>query len=177
MSVEPFANCFPSVGANCFVAENAVVIGDVHIGALSSVWFGAIVRGDVNFIRIGSRTNIQDGSLIHVTRKTFPTHIGDGVTVGHRAMLHGCTLMDGSFVGMSATVMDGAVVESGGWLAAGALLAPAKRVPPGEIWAGVPAKFLRYLTREEAEYIQASSDNYVALANEYRAASRTGNLG
>ena len=166
----PYRNTLPTIAPDVFIAPGAVVIGDVHIGAKSNVWFGCVIRGDVNYIRIGDRTNIQDGSVIHVTRKTGPTIIGSGVTIGHSVLLHACTLEDDCFIGMHSTVMDGAVVESGGWLAAGALLPPGKRVPKGQIWAGNPAKYLRDLKDGEITFIPISSQNYVELGAEYLAA-------
>jgi carbonic anhydrase/acetyltransferase-like protein (isoleucine patch superfamily) len=159
----------PTISPQAFIAPGAAVIGDVEIGADSGVWFGCVIRGDVNIIRIGSRTNIQDGTVIHVTRETGPTHIGSNVTIGHSVLLHACTLEDDSFVGMHATVMDGAVVESGAMVAAGALVTPGKRIPKGQIWAGNPAKFFRVLTKEEQEFIPISADNYVKHAREYLA--------
>ncbi len=163
----PFRSILPTIAPDAFIAPGAVVIGDVHIGKESNVWFGCVIRGDVNYIRIGDRTNIQDGSVIHVTRKTGPTLIGSGVTIGHSVLLHACTLEDNCFVGMHATIMDGAVVESGGWVAAGALVPPGKRVPKGQIWAGNPAKYLRDLKDGETSFIPVSSQNYVELAREY----------
>lgn len=165
----PFRGILPTIAPDAFIAPGAVVIGDVHIGSGSNVWFGCVIRGDVNYIRIGSRTNIQDGTVIHVTRQTGPTLIGSGVTIGHSVLLHACTLEDDSFIGMHSTVMDGAVVESGGWLAAGALLPPGKRVPRGQIWAGNPARYLRDLKPSETSFIAISAQNYVELAQEYRA--------
>ncbi|MEZ5691333.1 MAG: DapH/DapD/GlmU-related protein [Rickettsiales bacterium] len=162
---------FPSVYDEAFIAAGAAVIGDVEIGTDSSIWFGCVVRGDVNYISIGSRTNIQDGTVIHVTRKTNPTIIGDNVTVGHGALLHGCTLEDGCFIGMRATLMDGVVVESGAQVAAGALVTPNKRIPKGQLWAGSPAKYFRDLTEEEQQFINESADNYVKLTREYLAMS------
>ena len=159
----------PTIHPEAFIAPGAVVVGDVHIGKHTGIWFGCAMRGDVNIIRIGERTNIQDGTVIHVTRKTGPTHIGSNVTVGHSALLHACTIEDDAFIGMRATVMDGAVVEKGGWLAAGALLTPNKRVPAGEVWAGNPAKFFRKLTDEEKAFIGISAENYVQHALEYLA--------
>ena len=162
---------YPRIDPGAFIAPGASVIGDVKIGADSSVWFGSTVRGDVNYIEIGARTNIQDGSVIHVTRHTGPTVIGHEVTVGHGVMLHACTLEDRSFVGIGATVLDDAVVESNAMLAAGALLTPGKRVPSGELWAGSPAKFFRRLSEGEVAFITESADNYVRLSNEYRSLS------
>jgi carbonic anhydrase/acetyltransferase-like protein (isoleucine patch superfamily) len=163
----PYQKIQPTIAPEAFVAQGAVVIGDVHIGAQSSVWFGCVVRGDVNHIRIGERTNIQDGTIVHVTRKTHPTLIGSDVTVGHQVVLHGCTLEDKSFVGMGAMVMDGAVVSTHAMLAAGAMLTPGKRIPTGELWAGSPAKFFRAMTPEEIAYISESAKNYALLAGEY----------
>lgn len=159
----------PRIDAKAFIAEGAAVIGDVEIGPDTGIWYGCVVRGDVNHIRIGARTNIQDGTIIHVTRHTGPTIIGSNVTVGHSALLHACTLEDTSFVGMRATVMDGAVVESGAMVAAGALVTPGKRVPKGQLWAGSPAKYFRDLSEDEAAFLAVSAQNYVDLAREYLA--------
>jgi len=164
----PFRNILPKIADDAFIAEGAVIIGDVHIGKESNVWFGCIIRGDVNYIRIGERTNIQDGTVIHVTRKTGPTIIGSGVTIGHSVLLHACTLEDNCFIGMHATIMDKTVVESGAWVAAGALVPPGKRILKGQVWAGNPAKYLRDMKPEETDFIAISSNNYVELAREYR---------
>ncbi len=157
----------PTIHPEAWIAPGAVVIGDVEIGKDTNVWFGCVIRGDVNTIRIGERTNIQDGTVIHVTRKTGPTQIGSGITIGHSALLHACTLEDDSFIGMHATVMDGAVVESGGMVAAGGLLTPGKRVVSGQLWAGNPAKFFRDMRQEELDFIPDSAAHYVKLAKEY----------
>lgn len=159
----------PTISPQAFIAPGAAVIGDVQIGADTGVWFGCVIRGDVNSIRIGARTNIQDGTVIHVTRKTGPTTIGSDVTIGHSVLLHACTIEDFAFIGMHATLMDGVVVESGGWVAAGALVTPGKRIPKGQIWAGNPAKYFRDLTPEETAFIPVSAQNYVAHAREYLA--------
>ena len=161
----------PTIADDAFIAPNAVIIGDVHIGSKSNVWFGCTIRGDVNHIRIGERTNIQDGTVIHVTRKVGPTIIGSGITIGHSALLHACTLEDDCFVGMGATVMDDAVIESNGMLAAGALLTPRKRIESGQLWAGNPASYFRDLKPAEADFIPVSAQNYVELGAEYIAAS------
>lgn len=160
---------FPRISAQAFIAPGAAVIGDVEIGADTGVWFGCVIRGDVNSIRIGARTNIQDGTVIHVTRHTGPTTIGNGVTIGHSVLLHACTLEDNCFVGMRATIMDGVVVESGGMLAAGGLLTPGKRVPSGQLWAGSPAKYFRDLSPEDLAFFPVSAENYVKHAREYLA--------
>lgn len=164
----PFRGIWPTIAPDAFIAPGAVVIGDVEIGPESNVWFGCVIRGDVNTIRIGARTNIQDNSVIHVTRGTGPTRIGSGVTIGHHAVLHACTLEDDCFIGMGAVVLDDAVVESGGMLAAGALLAPRKRVLGGELWAGNPARLMRPMTEAERAFLPVSAQNYVDLAAEYR---------
>ena len=164
----PYKHILPTISDDAFIAEGAVIIGDVHIGKESNVWFGCIIRGDVNYIRIGDRTNIQDGTVIHVTRKTGPTIIGNGVTIGHSVLLHACTLEDDCFVGMHATIMDKAVVESGAWVAAGALVPPGKRILKGQVWAGNPARYLRDMKPEETDFIPVSSNNYVELAREYK---------
>lgn len=158
---------WPKIDAGAYIAPTAAVIGDVEIGRDASVWFNCTVRGDVNHIKIGERTNVQDGTVIHVTRHTGPTIIGKDVTIGHSALLHACTLEDACFIGMRATVMDGAVVESGAWVAAGALVTPNKRVPKGQVWAGSPAKYFRDMTPEEIAFVAKSAQNYVDLTREF----------
>ena len=157
----------PVIGKNVFLAENASIIGDVAIGDESSVWYGCTIRGDVNNVIIGERTNIQDGTVIHVSSSLQGTYIGNDVTVGHMALLHACMIGDAAFIGMQACVMDGAVIEAGAMVAAGALVTPGKRVPAGQLWAGSPAKFMRLLTEEEKKYIPWSAGHYVRLAREY----------
>ncbi len=162
----------PKIDETAFVAENAAIIGDVEIGPKSSIWYGVIIRGDMNYIRIGANTNIQDGTVIHVDSETEhwngqPTLIGDNVTVGHRAMLHACTLEDNSFVGMSATVLDGAVVESGAMVAAGAVVTPGKRVPKGQLWGGMPAKYMRDLRQDEKDHFARVSEHYMEISGKY----------
>ena len=159
----------PTISDKAFIAPGAVVIGDVHIGVDTGVWFGCVIRGDVNSIRIGDRTNIQDGTVIHVTRKTGPTVIGSGVTIGHCVLLHACNLEDNCFIGMRATLMDGVVVESGAMVAAGALVTPGKRIPSGQLWAGNPAKYFRDLTDKDLAFFPVSAENYVKHAREYLA--------
>ena len=166
--VLPFRGRLPRIAGDAFIAPGAVVIGDVEIGAESSVWFGCVLRGDINTIRVGARTNIQDGTVVHVDSTTYPTIIGDDVTIGHSAVIHACTLESACFVGMRATVMDGAVVESGAMVAAGALVTPRKRVPKGELWAGSPARRARALTEEEAATLTDIAGRYAQLAREYR---------
>ena len=171
----------PKIDPTAFIASGAVVIGDVEIGAGSSIWFGCVLRGDVNKIRIGKRTNIQDGTVIHVasalqpvsgSSKTpsdgYPTLIGDEVTVGHMTLLHACVIESRAFVGMKAAVMDGAKVESGGMLAAGALLTPGKVVGTGQLWAGSPAKFWRDLTESDKAQFDLRANQYADLGQEYK---------
>lgn len=167
MPLHPYKNITPTLGTDVFVAPSAHLIGDVAVGDQSNIWFGVTIRGDVNTVRIGKRTNIQDGTVCHVTAGTGPLSIGDEVTIGHNATVHACTLEDGSFVGMGATVMDGAVVESGAMVAAGALVSPGKRVKKGQVFAGVPAKPFRAMTPEEVKYIPWSAQHYVELAKNY----------
>lgn len=168
--IMPFEGKTPVIDKSAFIAPTAAIIGDVEIGPDSGIWFHCVLRGDMNFIRIGARTNIQDGTVIHVDSRTYPTIIGDDVTVGHMALLHACTLESGSFVGMNATVMDGAVVEKGAIVAAGALVPPGKRVPAGQLWGGTPAKYLRDTGEKDQAMIDRIAPNYVALAKRYRPA-------
>ncbi len=168
----------PKIHPDAFVAENAVIIGDVEIGAGSSIWYGCVLRGDSNRIRIGRNTNIQDGTIIHsnhdpegdyrVTGGGMPCLIGDDVTVGHLALLHACQVEDRAFIGMRSVVMDLAVIESGAMVAAGAVVTPRKRVATGELWAGNPARHLRDLKPEEIEGFAHSVATYKELANTYR---------
>ncbi|KAJ6820210.1 gamma carbonic anhydrase 1, mitochondrial-like [Iris pallida] len=164
----------PNVDKDAFVAPSASVVGDVTVGRGSSIWYGCVLRGDVNSVSIGSGTNIQDNSLVHVAKsnisgKVFPTIIGDNVTVGHSAVLHGCTVEDEAFIGMGATLLDGVVVEKNGMVAAGALVRQNTRIPCGEVWGGNPAKFLRKLTDEEIAFIFQSATNYNNLAQAHAA--------
>lgn len=167
------ASMAPQVHENAFIASNAIVIGDVSIEADASVWFGCVIRADVQSIRIGARSNIQDGTVIHVTTGGQPTFIGEDVTVGHSAVLHSCTLNDRAFVGIGACVLDRAVIEAGGMLAAGAVLTPGKVVGSGEIWAGNPAKFFREIGASEREAMLLNARRYVELAEFYRSGTPT----
>ena len=166
-SLTPFKAIWPTIDHTAFVFPGAQVNGDVHIGAGSSIWHNTVIRGDVNYIRIGKKTNVQDGTVIHVSTNTFPTIIGDNVLVAHGCMLHGAILKDNSFVGMNSTVMDGATVESDGMLAAGSLLTPGKTVKSGELWAGSPAKFIRSLTKQEIDKNRFMADHYRKLAEQH----------
>lgn len=168
--VLPYRNHTPEIAPDVFLAPGSTVIGNVVIGAGSGIWFNAVVRGDVNEIRIGERSNLQDGTVVHVTTEGLGTYVGNDITVGHRAILHACTLHDGCLVGMGATLMDGVVVESGAMVAAGALVTFNKRVKSGELWAGSPARCFRKMSDDEFAQIAASAKVYARLAQEYRAA-------
>lgn len=168
--IVPYRGVRPRIHPEAFIAPNVTVIGDVEIGRDASLWFGVIARGDVHRIRIGDGTNIQDGTIIHVSRGTHATLIGARVTVGHACIIHGCTLEDEAFVGMGATVLDGAVVEGGAVVAAGSVVPPNKRVKKGELWAGNPAKLLRELSEADQARFSRTWANYAELAREYRTA-------
>jgi carbonic anhydrase/acetyltransferase-like protein (isoleucine patch superfamily) len=168
-TILPWKGVWPTVATDAFIAPNATLIGNVIIGSRSSIWFNCVLRGDVQSIFVGERTNIQDGTIVHVSTFGGPTTIGDDVLVGHGAIIHGCTLDSGSFVGMAATVLDDAVVESGAMVAAGALVGPKKRVPSGQLWAGTPARFVRALKAEEMADMKAATAGYADLAAVYRA--------
>ena len=173
-----YRNITPIIDSSSFIAGNAIISGDVIIGKNVGIWYGCVVRGDVEKVRIGDNTNIQDNTVIHVTRaghaqnKTgsegAPAIIGKYVTVGHSALIHACTIEDYAFIGMRSVVMDMAKVESYAMLAAGAVLTPGKIVKSGQIWVGNPAKYFRDLTKEERDYITISAENYVELAMEYK---------
>lgn len=158
----------PQIDPSVFVAPDARVIGDVHIGAQSSLWFGVIVRGDVNHIRIGRRTNIQDGTVIHVTRDTHPTVIGNDVTVGHRVTLHGCTVHDGSLVGIGAIVLDGAVIGASSLIAAGSVVTPGTQIPPCSLVMGSPGRVVRTLGDEECRKMHSIAEHYIRYQDDYR---------
>lgn len=166
-TIIPYKGVLPKIAEDAFLAPSADIIGDVEIGSKVGVWFGVVIRGDVAPIRVGDRTNIQDGTVIHVTRNGHPTLIGTGVTIGHQALLHACRLEDSCFVGMGATIMDDVVVESGAMVAAGALITPGKVVKKGQIWAGNPGRYFRDLTESEAAFIKISESNYVKHVDEY----------
>jgi carbonic anhydrase/acetyltransferase-like protein (isoleucine patch superfamily) len=159
--LRPFRSTFPTVDASAFVDQSAQVIGDVHIGAESSIWMNVVVRGDVHHIRIGARTNIQDGTIVHVMRDTHPTVIGDDVTVGHGAVVHGCTIEDRCLIGMGAVLLNGCRVGTGSIVAAGSVVPEGMVIPPGSMVMGVPARVRRPLTSDEDGSIKWYADNYV----------------
>ncbi len=153
-----YLNLTPKIDASVFLASGSKIVGDVAIGEGSSIWFNTVVRGDVNYITIGKMTNVQDLSMLHVTKNTHPLVIGNNVTIGHSVTLHGCTLKDNCFIGMGATILDGAVIEPSAMVAAGALVKQNFIVPTGKLVAGVPAKIIRNLSEEEINLIIASID-------------------
>jgi len=167
--ITAFAGRAPRLDPTAFVVSSATVIGDVVIGPESSVWFGAVVRGDIEAIRIGARTNVQDHATLHVVGGRFGTTLGDGITVGHNAVVHGCTIGDGTLVGMGAIVLDGAKVGTECLIGAGALVPPGARIPPRSLVLGSPGKVVRPLSDAELERIRSSASNYVAYAAQYRA--------
>ncbi len=166
-NIYPYRGILPQIADNAFIAPSADIIGDVTIGEQSGIWFHCTVRGDVNDIRIGKRTNIQDNTVIHVSSNGQGTYIGDDVTVGHCALLHACTIEDGAFIGLQACIMDDALVEKGAMVAAGALVTPGKTVKTGEVWAGSPAKKLRDIKPEDLVFFQENIERYCGLAQEY----------
>jgi carbonic anhydrase/acetyltransferase-like protein (isoleucine patch superfamily) len=175
--IMPYAGKHPRIAPDAFIAPTAVIIGDVEIGARASVWFGCVLRGDTNSIRVGAGTNIQDGTIVHCNHLPagvdpatpgYRTTIGAGITIGHMAMIHACTLEDACFIGMRAAVIDGAVIESRAMVAAGAMVTPGKRVKEGELWAGSPAKLMRRLAPEEIAGFAYSAEHYCRLAASYR---------
>ncbi len=165
--IRPFGGKHPHLSKGVFVEDSAQVIGDVELGDDANVWFGAVVRGDVHYIRIGARTNIQDLTVIHVSEKTHPTVLDEDITVGHRAILHGCHVMRGCLIGMGAVVMDGAKVSPESLVAAGALVGPGVEIPPRSLARGVPARVVRSLTDAELEHLVYSSQHYVDLKKVY----------
>ena len=162
-----YNNATPQLGTDVFIAENAVVIGNVSMGDYSSIWFNTVVRGDVNYIRIGSRTNIQDSSVLHVRKDTYPLIIGDYVTIGHRVVAHGCTIKNYVLIGIGSVILDGAVVEENSLVGAGSLVPPGFVVPTGKLVHGSPCKVIRDLFPAEIESIAFLSNDYVSYSNSY----------
>jgi carbonic anhydrase/acetyltransferase-like protein (isoleucine patch superfamily) len=167
--IVPFGDRRPAIDPTAFVVDSAIVVGDVAIGPEASVWFGVVARGDVERIRIGARSNVQDHATLHVTSGRWPTVVGDDVTIGHAVVLHGCTIGDHCLVGIGAIVLDGAVVETECLVGAGALVTPGTRVPARSLVLGRPAKRVRALTDAEVARIRESAANYVEHARRYRA--------
>lgn len=157
----PVKDIYPRIGADCFIAENATIVGDVILGEACTVWFNAVIRGDVNAIRIGNKTNIQDGAVIHCTYQKAATTIGNNVSIGHRALVHGCTVADNVLIGMGAIVMDHAVVQTNCLVAAGAIVLENTICESGFIYAGIPAKKVKALSEEQIAGMGKTADNYV----------------
>ena len=178
MTILDYEGKAPRIDATAFVAPGARLIGDIEIGPEASIWYNCVLRGDVNAIRIGARTNIQDGTVLHVDsphpgrEAGHPTIIGDDVLIGHLAMVHGCILHDRAFVGLGAIVMDGCEIEGDSMLAAGAMLTPGKRIVSGQLWAGRPAKYVRDLSEADLAGMRAGVAHYVELAKRHAAALR-----
>ena len=164
----PYNGISPIIDKDAYIAETVVITGDVKVGADTGIWYGCVLRGDVNKIRIGEGVNVQEGTIVHVARP-YACIIEDFVSIGHMALIHACTLEQGCFVGMKACIMDGAVVEKGAFVAAGALVTPGKRVPSGELWAGQPARFVRKVSDKDRAIMEYTQPNYVKLAHEYKA--------
>jgi carbonic anhydrase/acetyltransferase-like protein (isoleucine patch superfamily) len=159
----------PKFGKDCFLAESSVIVGDVVMGDQCSIWYNAVIRGDVHFIRMGNKVNIQDGAVVHCTYQKSPTTIGNNVSVGHNAIVHGCTIHDNVLVGMGAIVMDDCVVESNSIIAAGAVVAEGTRVEAGTIYAGVPARKLKDISQELISgEIERIANNYITYASWYK---------
>ncbi len=163
----PFKSIYPRLHESVFCVESAAVIGDVTVGEDSSIWFNTVVRGDVHFITIGARTNVQDNSTLHVTHDTHPLVIGDNVTIGHNVTLHGCTIEDRCLIGMGAIVLDGAIVGADSMIGAGALVTEGMNVPPGSLVLGVPGKVKRVLSDSEKAGILQSAANYISYVSDY----------
>lgn len=172
-AIRPYLGQLPTLGLRTYVDPAATVIGDVVLGDDVSVWPGTIVRGDVNYIRIGARTNVQDGTIIHVSHHSpynqagYPTLIGEDVTIGHGTIIHACTIEDLTLIGMGACILDGATVKKHGFVGAGAVVGPGKTVGEAELWLGNPARFVRKLSDKEIESLLYSSQHYVRLKDKY----------
>lgn len=159
----------PKFGENCFLADNAVVVGEVEMGDNCSIWFSAVVRGDVHYIKMGNKVNIQDNATIHATYQKSPTTIGNNVSIGHNAIVHGCTIHDNVLIGMGAIVMDDCIVESNSLIAAGAILTKGTHVKEGELWAGIPAKKIKDVPKELKEgEIERIANNYLMYSSWYK---------
>ncbi len=162
----------PRIAPSAFIAPTAIIAGDVEIGAQSSIWFHCTLRGDISPIRVGARSNVQDGSILHISGSTMPCVIGDDVTIGHGAIVHAATIRDHAFVGMGAIVLDGAVIEERGMLAAGGLLSPGKVIGSGELWAGSPARLMRVMSEADLARYAGNAAHYVQLAARFKAGLR-----
>ena len=170
--IRTFQGITPTIPKSCFIEDTGIVIGDVVMGEQCSVWFHAVIRGDVHYIRLGDRTNVQDLCMLHVTHDSHPLIIGNDVTIGHHVVLHGCTIKDRVLIGMGAIIMDGAVIGEDSVIGAGALVTERTVVPPKSVVLGSPARVRRPVTDEEVRWIRESSGNYVKYAGQYMDDSR-----
>lgn len=166
-TIRTYKEFSPRIGSEVFIADTAVVIGDVDIGDQSSIWYNVVIRGDINSIRVGKRTNLQDGTVVHVDHEQYSVQIGDDVTIGHNATVHGCTIESRCLIGMGATLLSGAKIESEAIVAAGSVVLENQTVPAGTLVAGVPAKPIRNVTDAEIEKIEQSARHYIAYAKSY----------
>lgn len=166
--IKPINGISPQIPDNCYIAENATIVGDVSMGNQCSVWFNAVIRGDVHYIKIGNKVNVQDGAVIHATYKTSPTNIGNNVSIGHNALVHGCTIHDNVLIGMGSIIMDDCVVESNSIIAAGAVVSKNTRVESGSVYAGIPAKKIKDISQELISgEIDRIANNYVKYSSWY----------
>lgn len=167
--IKPVEGKSPQIPDDCFIAENATIVGDVEMGSQCSVWFSAVIRGDVNYIKMGNKVNVQDGAVIHATYLTSPTNIGNNVSIGHNAIVHGCTIHDNVLVGMGSIIMDDCVIESNSIIAAGAVVTQKTRVESGSIYAGVPAKKVKDVSQEQISgQIDRISNNYIKYSSWFK---------
>lgn len=167
--IKPVKGVSPKFGSNCFLAENSTIVGDVVVGDDCSVWFNAVVRGDVNYIRMGNKVNVQDGAIIHCTYQKHPTNIGNNVSIGHNAIVHGCTVNDNVLIGMGAIVMDRCEIGSNSIIAAGAVVLEGTKVEPGSIYAGVPAKKVKDISPElQKGEVERIANNYVMYSGWFK---------
>lgn len=167
--IKPVRGIYPQISDDCYIADNVTIVGEVTIGKQCSVWFNAVIRGDVHFIKIGNKVNIQDGAVIHATYKKSPTTIGNNVSIGHNAIVHGCTIQDNVLIGMGSIVMDDCVIESNSIIAAGAVLTKNTHVKSGSIYAGVPAKKIKDISQELISgEIDRIANNYVKYADWFK---------
>ena len=159
----------PQIGEDCFIAENAVIVGEVSMGNQCSIWYNAVLRGDVHFIKMGNKVNVQDGAVIHCTYQKSPTTIGNNVSIGHNAIVHGCTIQDNVLIGMGSIVMDDCVIESNSIVAAGAVVTKGTRIPSGTVFAGMPAKKIKDISPELSEgEIDRIANNYVKYSSWFK---------
>jgi gamma-carbonic anhydrase len=163
-----FKDFEPQIHKSAYLAQGVVIAGDVTIAQNANIWFNSVIRGDVAPVSIGENTNIQDGCVVHTSRFDGPTNIGSNITIGHMALIHACTIEDNAFIGMQAAVMDKVIVEEFGFIGAGSLIPPGKIVRKKELWVGSPAKFIRYVTDGELDFMKGNIENYLELSSEYK---------